>query len=82
VLARADDPGDGPAAPVRDQVNLGGQPEAAFTPATTADLLEARRTLLAAALDPDAVARAIAFAIDQPDDVEIGDITIGPGRPR
>jgi len=25
---------------------------------------------------PDAVARAVAFAIEQPDDVEIGDITI------
>jgi NADP-dependent 3-hydroxy acid dehydrogenase YdfG len=30
------------------------------------------------AMSPDAVARAIAFAIDQPDDVEIGDITIRP----
>jgi NADP-dependent 3-hydroxy acid dehydrogenase YdfG len=30
--------------------------------------------------DPDAVARAIAFAIDQPDDVEIGDITIRPTK--
>ena len=29
-------------------------------------------------LPPDAVARAIAFAIEQPDDVEIGDITIRP----
>jgi NADP-dependent 3-hydroxy acid dehydrogenase YdfG len=27
---------------------------------------------------PDAVARAVAFAIEQPDDVEIGDITIRP----
>jgi NADP-dependent 3-hydroxy acid dehydrogenase YdfG len=27
---------------------------------------------------PDAVARAVAFAIEQPDDVEIGDITIDP----
>lgn len=27
---------------------------------------------------PAAVARAIAFAIEQPDDVEIGDITIRP----
>lgn len=31
-------------------------------------------------LDPDAVARAIAFAIDQPEDVEIGDLTIRPTR--
>lgn len=29
---------------------------------------------------PDAVARAIAFAIEQPDDVEVGDITIRPTR--
>ncbi len=29
-------------------------------------------------LDPDAVARAIAFAIEQPPDVEIGEITIRP----
>ncbi|SEQ41161.1 SDR family oxidoreductase [Microlunatus flavus] len=29
---------------------------------------------------PAAVARAIAFAIDQPDDVEIGDLTIRPAR--
>lgn len=29
-------------------------------------------------IDPAAVARAIAFAIDQPDDVEIGDMTIRP----
>lgn len=31
-------------------------------------------------LDPAAVAGAIAFAIDQPDDVEIGDLTIRPTR--
>ena len=30
--------------------------------------------------DPEAVARAIAFAIEQPDDVEIGDIVIRPTR--
>jgi NADP-dependent 3-hydroxy acid dehydrogenase YdfG len=30
------------------------------------------------AIPPDAVARAVAFAIEQPDDVEIGDITIRP----
>jgi hypothetical protein len=29
-------------------------------------------------LAPDAVARAVAFAIEQPHDVEIGDITIRP----
>ena len=31
-------------------------------------------------IEPVAVARAIAFAIDQPDDVEIGDLTIRPTR--
>jgi len=31
-------------------------------------------------ISPDAVARAIAFAIEQPDDVEIGDMTIRPAR--
>ncbi|MCX4091393.1 SDR family oxidoreductase [Nocardia sp. alder85J] len=31
-------------------------------------------------IEPTAVARAIAFAIDQPDDVEIGDLTIRPTR--
>jgi NADP-dependent 3-hydroxy acid dehydrogenase YdfG len=30
------------------------------------------------AIPPDAVARAIAFAIEQPDDVEIGDIVVRP----
>ncbi|MBI3691734.1 MAG: SDR family oxidoreductase [Mycolicibacterium aromaticivorans] len=43
---------------------------------------EARRQTRAAmesfGLPPEAVARAIAFAIDQPRDVEIGDITIRP----
>lgn len=37
-----------------------------------------RRNSDAFAISPDAVARAIAFAIEQPDDVEIGDITIRP----
>ena len=32
------------------------------------------------AIAPEAVANAIAFAIEQPDDVEIGDITIRPTR--
>ncbi|MFI5907663.1 SDR family oxidoreductase [Dactylosporangium sp. NPDC051541] len=31
-------------------------------------------------IDPAAVARAIAFAVDQPDDVEIGDLTMRPTR--
>ncbi|MYW96359.1 SDR family oxidoreductase [Amycolatopsis rubida] len=37
-----------------------------------------RRRVEEFALDPAAVARAIAFAVEQPDDVEIGDITIRP----
>jgi NADP-dependent 3-hydroxy acid dehydrogenase YdfG len=37
-----------------------------------------RRSRDAFAIPPEAVARAIAFAIEQPEDVEIGDITIRP----
>jgi NADP-dependent 3-hydroxy acid dehydrogenase YdfG len=37
-----------------------------------------RRTMSDFGLSPDAVARAIAFAVEQPDEVEIGDITIRP----
>jgi NADP-dependent 3-hydroxy acid dehydrogenase YdfG len=37
-----------------------------------------RRTMHDFGIPPDAVARAIAFAVEQPDDVEIGDITIRP----
>lgn len=37
-----------------------------------------RRDMSDFGLPPEAVARAIAFAIEQPDDVEIGDITIRP----
>jgi NADP-dependent 3-hydroxy acid dehydrogenase YdfG len=40
----------------------------------------AKRDMADLGLDPAAVARAIAFAIDQPDDVEIGDLTIRPTR--
>jgi NADP-dependent 3-hydroxy acid dehydrogenase YdfG len=40
----------------------------------------ARESMATLAIDPTAVARAIAFAIDQPDDVEIGDLTIRPTR--
>lgn len=39
---------------------------------------EAQRRMAAIGISPDAVARAVAFAIEQPDDVEIGDITIRP----
>lgn len=41
---------------------------------------EVRRNMAELGLDPAAVARAIAFAIDQPEDVEIGDLTIRPTR--
>ena len=41
---------------------------------------QAQRQMAALGIGPDAVARAIAFAIGQPDDVEIGDITIRPAR--
>jgi NADP-dependent 3-hydroxy acid dehydrogenase YdfG len=37
-----------------------------------------RRTMNDFGLSPSAVARAIAFAIEQPDDTEIGDVTIRP----
>ncbi|MEA5367515.1 SDR family oxidoreductase [Amycolatopsis sp., V23-08] len=46
-------------------------------PGQRAQAQEAMATL---GIGPDAVARAIAFAIEQPDDVEIGDITIRPAR--
>jgi NADP-dependent 3-hydroxy acid dehydrogenase YdfG len=41
---------------------------------------QAQHAMAALGIGPDAVARAIAFAIEQPDDVEIGDITIRPAR--
>ena len=50
--------------------------------ADSIDNLEAREQIRRSrdefAIPPEAVARAIAFAIEQPDDVEIGDITIRP----
>jgi NADP-dependent 3-hydroxy acid dehydrogenase YdfG len=39
---------------------------------------QAKQRMAALGIAPEAVARAIAFAIEQPDDVEIGDITIRP----
>jgi NADP-dependent 3-hydroxy acid dehydrogenase YdfG len=39
---------------------------------------QAQNAMAELGIDPAAVARAIAFAIEQPDDVEIGDITIRP----
>lgn len=44
-------------------------------PAIRAGMQDAMATM---GIDPYAVARAIAFAIEQPDDVEIGDLTIRP----
>jgi NADP-dependent 3-hydroxy acid dehydrogenase YdfG len=41
---------------------------------------QARQAMATLGISPDAVARAIAFAVEQPDDVEIGDITIRPAR--
>jgi NADP-dependent 3-hydroxy acid dehydrogenase YdfG len=41
---------------------------------------QAQRSMADLGIDAAAVARAIAFAIDQPDDVEIGDLTIRPTR--
>ena len=40
----------------------------------------AQQAMASVGIGPDAVARAIAFAIEQPDDVEIGDMTIRPAR--
>ncbi|MFI6786718.1 SDR family oxidoreductase [Nonomuraea sp. NPDC050383] len=37
-----------------------------------------RRDMNAFAIDPEAVARVIAFAIEQPHDVEIGEVIIRP----
>ncbi|GAB3238231.1 SDR family oxidoreductase [Kineococcus gypseus] len=41
---------------------------------------QAEQNMADLGIDPAAVARAIAFAIDQPEDVEIGDLTIRPTR--
>lgn len=41
---------------------------------------EAQQAMAAFGIGADAVARAIAFAIEQPDEVEIGDITLRPAR--
>jgi NADP-dependent 3-hydroxy acid dehydrogenase YdfG len=41
---------------------------------------QVQRTMAEFGLPPEAVARAVAFAIEQPDDVEIGDLTIRPTR--
>ncbi|WP_369055330.1 SDR family oxidoreductase [Kineococcus terrestris] len=41
---------------------------------------QVQREMADLGLDPDAVARAVAFAVEQPEDVEIGDLTIRPAR--
>ena len=41
---------------------------------------QAQQAMATLGISPDAVARAIAFVIEQPDDVEIGDMTIRPAR--
>lgn len=41
---------------------------------------QAKASMAAFGIPAEAVARAIAFAIEQPDDVEIGDLTIRPTR--
>ncbi|QRP50166.1 SDR family oxidoreductase [Amycolatopsis sp. FDAARGOS 1241] len=41
---------------------------------------QAQHAMATLGISPDAVARAVAFAIEQPDDVEIGDLTIRPAR--
>ncbi|MCF7551301.1 SDR family oxidoreductase [Pseudonocardia sp. WMMC193] len=41
---------------------------------------QAQEAMAALGIEPEAVARAIAFAIEQPEDVEIGDITLRPTR--
>ncbi|GAB2683044.1 SDR family oxidoreductase [Saccharopolyspora gloriosae] len=41
---------------------------------------QAQQTMAELGISPDAVARAIAFAVEQPDDVEIGDLTIRPTK--
>ncbi|HEY3467178.1 MAG TPA: SDR family oxidoreductase [Amycolatopsis sp.] len=41
---------------------------------------QAQQAMATLGISPEAVARAIAFAVEQPDDVEIGDLTIRPTR--
>ncbi|MFF4596585.1 SDR family oxidoreductase [Amycolatopsis sp. NPDC001319] len=48
--------------------------------ADPAQRAQAQEAMAALGIAPEAVARAIAFAIEQPDDVEIGDLTIRPAR--
>jgi NADP-dependent 3-hydroxy acid dehydrogenase YdfG len=41
---------------------------------------QAQQAMATLGISPEAVARAIAFAIEQPEDVEIGELTIRPAR--
>jgi NADP-dependent 3-hydroxy acid dehydrogenase YdfG len=49
--------------------------ESMTDPTVKAQTLDMRDKI---AISPDAIARAIAFAIEQPDDVEVGEIVIRP----
>ena len=49
--------------------------QAVADPKTRAQFLEMRDRI---AISPDAIARAIAFAIEQPDDVDVGEIVVRP----
>lgn len=49
--------------------------EAISSPELRAQLAKARDTF---AISPDSIARAIAFAIEQPDDVDVGEIIVRP----
>ncbi len=44
-------------------------------PGVKAQIVETRDTI---AIPPEAIARAIAFAIEQPDDVDVGEIVVRP----
>jgi NADP-dependent 3-hydroxy acid dehydrogenase YdfG len=43
---------------------------------------EAMRTYRAAAIAPDAIARAVSFALAQPDDVDVNELVVRPTRQR
>ncbi|MFG1925131.1 SDR family oxidoreductase [Cryptosporangium sp. NPDC048952] len=49
---------------------------------TDPEAREAMRTYRAASIQPQAIAAAIAFAIDQPDDVDVNEIIVRPTRQR
>jgi NADP-dependent 3-hydroxy acid dehydrogenase YdfG len=49
---------------------------------TEAGAAEAMRTYRAHAIEPDAIARAVAFALAQPDDVDVNEIVVRPTRQR